>query len=121
MKKYYDHKPTGLGSKNSNMEAWRFATIVLELWSTAVMIIVMRYWEFTFGWPTRNRQLNDEGKRMINEKIYAGVEANTTWLGLVLSPYLWLVNPWGAGQALMFPYYHRTKANARRLTHRISR
>jgi hypothetical protein len=114
---FYNYKPFSLQSKKSGTDAWLFGKMAFELWSTAFTTIVMRYGEFVFGWPAHSRRLNTEGKRMVNEKIHAGMEAYTACMYLALSPYFFAVNPWRAGRSFMAPFHRRARANARRLTH----
>lgn len=106
----------GLVRINSSVDVWRFAVMSGELWSSALMTIMLRTWEEAVSWPTQSERLNTERKRMMDEKIYATMEANAAWMALAFTPWLGGFNFWIAGRKLMTPFHRRAKANASRLT-----
>lgn len=118
MKMFYDFGAAGSAGRNSAIDAWRYAVMFNELWASALITIMLRTWEQAVGWPRQSRQLKTERKRMIDEKIYAAMEAHAAWMRLAFSPWPGGFDFWISGRKIMTPFHRRAKANARRLSHR---
>ena len=104
--------------KNSAWDAFWLALMTIELGTTAATTIMMRNWHWMLKWPNIDRRLNDEGNRMVTEKIAAAMEVVSAWQRVTLGAWPGVFNPWRSGQILLTPLHRKTTANARRLMRR---